>query len=192
MKPKKKSQSQSASRQRDSNSRGARSETSAKRKSRQLKSDVESLRVATPEDSEWLSQKGLIVPDDLEPSEERVSLDFTSISNRSVGAVHSRFAVRHSHALFVRASVATRLLRLRRKHRLALAKFRVREGRKHSTVKSLEETFSIGPGKKIENTIMQLEVKAEILDALIGGFEDIVKAASREMSRRDSERAPRD
>lgn len=40
--------------------------------------------------------------------------------------------------------------------------------------------------------MMEHEIKATMLDALIGGYEDVVKAASREMSRRDSERTPRD
>lgn len=39
---------------------------------------------------------------------------------------------------------------------------------------------------------MKLEIETTMLDAVIGGYEDIFKAASREMSRRDSERAPRD
>jgi hypothetical protein len=40
--------------------------------------------------------------------------------------------------------------------------------------------------------MMNLEIRAKMLDAVIGGYDDIVRAASREMSRRDSERAPRD
>ncbi len=39
---------------------------------------------------------------------------------------------------------------------------------------------------------MQLEIKATVMDSVIEGFMDIVKAASREMSRRDSERSQRD
>jgi len=109
-----------------------------------------------------------------------------------VGALHSRFAVRHAHALYVRAGVATHLLRIRRKHRIELARFRAKAGGKFNTVKAADEAFSRGSGRKLEGTILQLEIKEEILDALIGGYEDVVKAASREMSRRDSERAPRD
>lgn len=40
--------------------------------------------------------------------------------------------------------------------------------------------------------MMALEIKATMLDAVIGGYDDIVRAASREMSRRDSERTPHD
>jgi hypothetical protein len=142
--------------------------------------------------SEWLNQKGVIVPEGLDPSEENLHLDFTSITDRAVGAIHSRFSVRHAHALYVRAEVATRLLRLRRKHRLELAKHRVRLGKNFRTAKALDEDFSLGRGRRLESTILGLEVKAEIMDSVIEGFMDIVKAASREMSRRDSERGQRD
>lgn len=110
-----------------------------------------------------------------------------------MGAVHSRFAVRHAHALYVRAGIAGEVLRLRRRHRMALASFRVHHGENFRTDKACTEAFSRSKdGKRLEKALMELEIKAEVLDAVIGGFDDIVKAASREMSRRDSERAPRD
>ena len=132
------------------------------------------------------------MPEGLDPSEEIIRLDFTSVSDRHVGAIHSRFSVRHAHALYIRAGVATRLLRLKRKHRLDLAKYRVRNELKFKTLKALEESFSLGPGAKLEATIMGLEIKATLMDSIIEGFMDIVRAASREMSRRDSERSSRD
>jgi hypothetical protein len=133
------------------------------------------------------------VPDDLDPSEEVIPLDFTRLGNREVGSVHSRFAVRHAHALYVRASFATEILSLRRRHRLALAAFRVRKGDTYRTDKACTEAFSLSKvGKKIERQINNLEIKVEVLDAVIGGFDDVVRAASREMSRRQSENAPND
>jgi hypothetical protein len=91
------------------------------------------------------------------------------------------------------SGVASRLLALRRNHRMALAKYRSLNQRKYKTAKELEAKFSVTrEGRKLENTISKLEIRAEILGAVIGGFEDITKAASREMTRRDSERAPRD
>jgi hypothetical protein len=167
---------------------------SVKKKSRpsNAEGNGESLRVATPRNSKFLAQRGLIVPDDLDPGEENVPLDFTEISDRLVGALHSRFAVRHAHALYVRASVETRLLRLRRKHKIELAKYRVKKADDFKTARELEASFAIGQGAAIEGRIMELEAKSEIMGAVIDGFESIVKAASREMARRDSERAPRD
>lgn len=66
-------------------------------------------------------------------------------------------------------------------------------GDEFRTDKACTEAFSRSKkGKRFEKALLELEIKSEVLDAVIGGFEDIVKAASREMSRRDSERAPRD
>lgn len=119
-------------------------------------------------------------------------MDFTAVSDRAIGAIHSRFSVRHSHALYVRAGVAVALLRAKRRHRLELAKFRVRNESKYKTVKALEEAYSLGQGSSLEQKIVQLEIKATLMDSIIEGFMDVVKAASREMSRRDSERSQRD
>lgn len=191
-KKKKKSQSPNVSRPKQRSTKAARSRSSVKMKSRQSREN-EKLRVATPRThSKWLAQQGIVVPDDLDPSEEEISLDFTTLSNGAVGAIHSRFAVRHAHALYVRAGVATRLLRLRHKHRVALARYRSLNAKRFKTDRELQSAFSEEEGSQTEENIMRLEVKSEILDAVIGGFDDIVKAASREMSRRDSERAPRD
>ena len=88
--------------------------------------------------------------------------------------------------------MATRLLRLKRKQRIELAKYRARHAKDFKTAKELESSFSLKAGKKLEATILKVEIKAQVLDAVVGGYDDIVKAASREMSRRDSERAPRD
>jgi len=75
---------------------------------------------------------------------------------------------------------------------MALASFRSLHAKEFKTARELEAAFSLGPGKQTEGNLMRLEIKSEVLDAVIGGYDDIVKAASREMSRRDSERAPRD
>jgi hypothetical protein len=63
---------------------------------------------------------------------------------------------------------------------------------KYKTVKALEESFSLGEGSKLEREILELEIKATMLDAIIEGFLDVVRAASREMSRRETERAQHD
>lgn len=142
-----------------------------------------------------MRDSGIVVPDDLDPSEETIPLDFTRLSDRRVGAVHSRFAVRMAHGLYARASVSTRLLQLKRKHILDLAKFRARYREDFKTIKECDEAFSLSPfGSKLERHIMELEIKNEILGAVVAGFEQIVKAASREMTRRgdERERAPRD
>jgi hypothetical protein len=84
------------------------------------------------------------------------------------------------------------LLRLRHRQRIGLARFRAVHTDEFKTIRELDSAYHAGSGKRIEERILALEIKAEVLEAVIGGYDDIVKAASREMSRRDSERAPRD
>lgn len=69
----------------------------------------------------------------------------------------------------------------------------MRKGSSYRTDRATADAFSrTKVGRRIEKRQMELEIKAQVLDAVIGGYEDVFKAASREMSRRDSERAPRD
>lgn len=44
------------------------------------------------------------------------------------------------------------------------------------------------PIKQMSKQLLQLEIKAVALDAVIKGYESIIRAASREMSRRGIER----
>jgi hypothetical protein len=121
---------------------GCPSRSSAVRKSRQS-SEERPLTITTPANIALLSQSGIIVPDNLDPSVEEISLDFTRLSDRVVGAVHSRFAVRHAHALYVRAGNATDALRLKRRHRLLLAAFRVHHAKEYRTDRACAEAFSL-------------------------------------------------
>jgi hypothetical protein len=75
---------------------------------------------------------------------------------------------------------------------MALARFRSLYQKDFKTARELDAAFYLDDGEETERHILELEIKAEVLDAVIAGFDDVVKAASREMSRRDSERAPRD
>lgn len=189
MKKKVKSQKSNAQARGSSNLPLARSRNSAALRS--SKSNERELRIATPANIDWLAQSGVIVPDDLEPENESIPLDFTSLNNRRLGATHSRFAVRHAHVLYVRAQNATELVRLKRKHRLALATFRVHNDFK--TEKALMNAFARSKiGKRIEAKLEEVEIREILLEAVADGYLDIVKAASREMARRDSERGPRD
>ena len=132
---------------------------------------------------------GVVAPDEI-PSddEDGVPLDFTGLSSRTIGAIHSRYAVRHSHALFHLALRAARLARLRRNARITEAKFRVvHTGEKKTDVDALmEEDRRIVRGR---DEIVQVEVEMEILEAVAKGYEGIRNAASREISRRMGEKA---
>lgn len=149
------------------------------------------LQVRTPRDTEsqFLAEMGIVAPDEI-PSDEpdRIPLDFTGLSSRTVGAIHSRYAVRHSYALYHLALRAARLVRLRRNTRIEEAKFRIlHEGEKKTDVDALMETDrSI---VRIRDQIAGVEAEMKILEAVVGGYELLRNAASREISRRTGERA---
>lgn len=138
-----------------------------------------------------LSEVGLIVPEEIPGDDETVPLDFTTLGNRDLGGLHSRFAVRHSYALFHSALGASRLVRYRRRLRIAEASFRVRHsGEKKTDVDALmEEDKEIS---KVRDKIALAEAKQEIVQAVASGYEAIRNAASREISRRLGERAQSD
>ena len=105
-----------------------------------------------------------------------------------MGAVHSRFCIRLAHALYIRAEIETQRLPLERRLHLAQARYRLRREGDFKTVKMLDSAMSLDSGiKKMTKQISQLEVKEIALDAVIKGYESIIKAASRDMSRRGIE-----
>jgi hypothetical protein len=189
----KKSRRQNVKKRRPSSSKDAPSANSVSKKSKP--SNGKTLRVATPTDSALrvLANAGLVVPDDLDPGEEHVPLDFTQPSSAAIGALHSRFAVRHSHALFVQARTATDLAVVRHELRQAEAIYRARHGDDHGAKWKLDTEMArskrIG---KLRNRVTELEIQLELVKAVTDGYEDLRNAASREMFRRDSERPARD
>jgi hypothetical protein len=140
-----------------------------------------------------LLESGLLVPEEIQDDEEIVPLDFTSVSSRDIGAVHSRFAVRHSHALYVMAKVAVELAHLKRDLRLDQAQFRARHAGDYKTKYELDDAMAISKRHKIiSNRILEAETTYEVMQAVVQGYEDLRNAASREISRRLGEQAPRD
>lgn len=136
----------------------------------------------------FLAQKGVVVPDDLDPFDESFRVDFTRLGSRGVGGIHSRLCNRLAHALYVRSEIEGQKLVLSRSLHIKQARFRMRHEGEHKTVKALESAMTLDPEiKKMEHKMMKLDVKAVALDAVIKGYESIVKAASREMSRRGIE-----
>lgn len=141
----------------------------------------------------FLKDEGLIVPESLDPESDQLDIDFTAISSRVIGAIHSRYAVRHAHALFVTARHASRLAELRGILRMEQAKFKARNADRYKEKWKLEAAMSNSKRiTKVQDEMTALEIKVEIFKAVLDGYEDIRNAASREMFRRDSERAPRD
>ena len=141
----------------------------------------------------FLASEGLVVPDELDPSAEDVPLDFTQPSSGAIGALHSRFAVRHAHALFVTARIATDLAHVKNSLRQREARFRATYADDFSAKWKLETEMSGDKRiRRLRRRQVELEVQLEMVKALTDGYEDLRNAASREMFRRDSERGPRD
>lgn len=140
-----------------------------------------------------LANAGIIVPDEIPPDEETVPLDFTQLSNRDIGSVHSRFAVRHAHAIFHGAMLGSRIAFHRRKLRMLEAQFRIARGgdrvKKTDVDALMEEDDEIIEAR---DHLTQVEAEMGIVQAVAQGYEDLRNAASREISRRIGEQAPRD
>jgi division protein CdvB (Snf7/Vps24/ESCRT-III family) len=140
-----------------------------------------------------LAQQGLIVPDDLDPEDEKIPLDFTVAPSRAIGAIHSRFAVRHAHGIYVIARTRNRLTALRRQLRIEQARYRTLNRDKFQKKYQLDDAMKNSKRvSRLERQIEKSEIQLEVQEAVVEGFLDVVRAASREMSRRESERAPRD
>jgi hypothetical protein len=136
----------------------------------------------------YLAQSGVVVPDHLDPFDENIHVDFTAISSRGIGGVHSRFCNRLAHALYLRSQLEAERLTLSRRIHLAHARYRLKHEGEYKTVKMLESAMILDPEiKKLEKHALQIDVKSVALDAVLKGYESIAKAASREMARRGME-----
>jgi len=152
------------------------------------------LKVATPRDEnlKFLRREGLIAPDEVDPENDAVAFDFTRLTGRQVGAVHSRYAVRHAHAIYVAARRASRLIMLKRDLKIEYAVQRSRNKGKYKNKWELDDELLVRPEiQRLEKDIAVIEAELEIINAVAAGYEGIRNGASREMYRRGSEQAPR-
>jgi len=138
-----------------------------------------------------LADLGLVVPEEIPSDEDTLVLDFTLLSNRDIGSVHSRYAVRHAHAIFQAAKTAAKIATLNRDLRFSEAKFRItHKGQQLNVVRALmEDDEHI---TKQRDRVSKAEIEHELITAVAQGYEDIRNAASREISRRLGERAATD
>ncbi len=105
-----------------------------------------------------------------------------------MGGIHSRLCNRLAHALYVRSQLETEALVLQRKRHIEEARYRVAHESDFKTMKTLEASMALSkPIKKMSHELLRIEIKATALDAVIKGYESIIRAASREMSRRGIE-----
>jgi hypothetical protein len=95
----------------------------------------EKLIVRTPQSSplQYLADAGIVVPEEIPADEDRVPLDFTTLSSKYLGSLHSRYAVRHSHIIFQTAKLAADAAGIKRDLRLEKAKFRLQARARRST-----------------------------------------------------------
>jgi hypothetical protein len=151
------------------------------------------LKISTPKTRalKWMAEAGIVVPEDIPPDDERVPLDFTRLSSRGIGELQSRYAVRHSHAVFNAALLESDILRLKREVRIAQAKFRIRNPGKPKNIVDamMEDDEEIA---RLLDDISSIEIRLTLMEAVVRTYEGIRNAASREISRQTSERAPID
>jgi hypothetical protein len=138
-----------------------------------------------------LANAGILVPDEIPSDDDSIPLDFTTVGNRDIGAIHSRYAVRHAHAIFQAAKTGARVAALKRDLRFSEAKFRIKhKGQKLNVVNSMmEDDEHI---TKQRDRVSKVEIETKLIETVALGYEDIRNAASREISRRIGEQAPRD
>jgi hypothetical protein len=142
---------------------------------------------------QYLKDEGLIAPDEISSENDTVPLDFTRLNSRQVGAVQSRYAVRHAHAIFIVAKTAGELAMRKRDLRMVHAKYRHRNVKKFKTKYELDDAMVLDDEvKELMDEIVLLEAREGVVKALAEGYEDLRNAASREMFRRSSEQGPRD
>jgi hypothetical protein len=142
---------------------------------------------------QFLRERGIAAPVEIPEGEEHVHLDFTTVSSQQVGAIQSRFAVRHSHVLYHAALVEMKLARLKRDLRISTAKFRFKFKDNYKTKYELDDAMAMDDLMEMgHEEILQAEAELAVLNAIASGYEDIRNAASREVTRRVGERAPRD
>lgn len=141
----------------------------------------------------FLRAEGLVVPNEIPSEDDAVALDFTRISSRELGNVHSRFAVRHAYAIFTLARRESALVTKRRNLRMAQAKYRARHGGDYKNKYSLDDAMERTPSiRRVLDDIAKIEAERIVIEAVAQGYDDLRAAASREMYRRGSENAPKD
>lgn len=114
----------------------------------------------------------MIAPEGMEASERDVPLDFTPLSSEQVGQQHSEWAVRLGFCLYQLGLRASRL------------------GSLKGAIK--DRRVSKDEIEEANDEIAVLQEEVTILKGIADAYKQFVTAASREMTRRGIEVAPRD
>lgn len=103
------------------------------------------------------------------------------------------WAAFHSYAINVLARLETELAKLEREHRISLARFREKNGRKYSAKWKMDDAALLNPrlSKQVDE-IAELERQVKLVEPVVESYAGFRHAASREISRRGQEQSPRD
>jgi len=120
---------------------------------------------------------------------EFVPLNFTTLSSREVGRQHSTWSVRHSHLIFLVGNLRAEVGNLKHDLKNAEAAWIVKHVGDYKN--KWEADYALAASKKIRRmreTLKRAEASLIRYEALSQSYEGLRNAASRELSRRASER----
>jgi hypothetical protein len=149
------------------------------------------LKLSAPDDLKLkvLAENGMVIPGRLDDGEVEIPLDLTSLTGRDVGRQFSYWSIRHSHAIVQVAIHKERQARLAYDKKIAEAKWMNLYSANFRTVKDAQSAML--EDKEIRGLafrLMKAETAADLLEAVSRSYEVLMKACSREMSRRLGQR----
>ena len=101
--------------------------------------------------------------------------------------------MRHAHALFVLAKLASEVATLTRDLKLMEATFRSLHKANFKTKWELDDALTFDDViAELRDKLTVAEIQQEVVDGLTKGYDGLARAASREITRRSAEQAPRD
>lgn len=147
------------------------------------------LRVPTGLHLARLAERGMVIPGRLDDGEAEIPLDLTTLTSRDVGRQFSYWSIRHAHAIVQVAIKKEEHARLAYDKKMAEAKwFRIHSA-EYRTVKDAQAAMLANKEiKSINFKLMKAETSADLLEAVSRSYEVLMKACSREMSRRLGEK----
>lgn len=136
---------------------------------------------------------GLVVPADPESGETEIPFDLTQTGSGSVGQIYNEWSVRHGHILFHIALRESRQAKVKGERKKSLSRFRARYGTDYKTKTELQEAFdSLEETEEIDDELLELDMEITLLKGLEAAYKTWRESASREITRRTHEQAPRD
>lgn len=183
-------QSQAARPSERSSSKSAPSRDSVGRRSKRSNVNVKTMRVATPKSRRLrlLRDLELIVPVGLPADERSVHLDLTEEGSTYVGYIHSEFNARLAYVLTNIGAIESHLVELRREAKILRARYSVSHLDEKKTDRDAAATLD-PEIKEVEDKMAEEDAKLKMLQGVADGYVKIIEGASREITRRENERA---